>query len=56
MTTELLTTGQVASLLNVHPQTVRRWIDTGRLPALRLPSGVWRVRRDDLDALLSGAA
>jgi excisionase family DNA binding protein len=53
MADELLTTGQVADLLNVHAQTVRRWIENGNLRAIRLPSGVWRVRRSDLDALLA---
>jgi len=52
-TTDLLSTAQVAALVNVHPETVRRWCDSGRLRAIRLPSGVWRVRRSDLDALLA---
>lgn len=52
----LLTTVQVAAEMGVTAQTARRWIEFGQLRAIRLPSGVWRVRRDDLDALLSGAA
>lgn len=53
MRDELLTTGQVADLLSVTPQTIRRWCESGHLRAIRLPSGVWRVRRSDIDALLA---
>ena len=53
MSEELLTTGQVAALLNLHPQTIRRWIDSGQNRAIRLPSGVWRIRRSDVDSLLA---
>ncbi|MEU3059068.1 helix-turn-helix transcriptional regulator [Streptomyces subrutilus] len=31
--------GQAADLLCVSPETVRRWADAGRLPALRGPDG-----------------
>ncbi|MFB0632802.1 molybdopterin-binding protein [Streptomyces sp. AB3(2024)] len=31
--------GQAAGLLCVSPETVRRWADAGRLPALRNPDG-----------------
>ncbi|MER6315542.1 TOBE domain-containing protein [Streptomyces sp. NPDC001581] len=31
--------GQAAQLLRVSPETVRRWADTGRLPAGRGPDG-----------------
>lgn len=31
--------GQAAGLLCVSPETVRRWADSGRLPALRNPDG-----------------
>jgi len=35
---ELLTTKQVADLLQVHIITVYRWISQGLLEAIRLPS------------------
>jgi molybdopterin-binding protein len=31
--------GQAAALLGVSPDTVRRWADSGRLPATRSPGG-----------------
>lgn len=35
--------GEAAGVLGVSPDTVRRWIDAGRLPASRTPSGRRRV-------------
>jgi molybdopterin-binding protein len=35
--------GQTAGLLRVSPETVRRWADSGRLPALRAPDGTRAV-------------
>jgi excisionase family DNA binding protein len=49
---EMLTTTQAAELLNVDRATVARWIRLGQLAAVKLPSGQYRVRRRDLDALL----
>ncbi|MFJ3922303.1 molybdopterin-binding protein [Streptomyces sp. NPDC090022] len=34
------TIGQAAGLLGVSPETVRRWTDAGRLPAVRQDDGV----------------
>ncbi len=33
---ELLTTAQVAQLLRVHPNTIRKWANSGMLRAYRL--------------------
>jgi excisionase family DNA binding protein len=52
MSEELLRTEQVAKLLNTSPATVRNWIRLGLIEAVRLPSGQYRVRREDLDKLL----
>ena len=49
---KLLTTGEVAERLAVHPETVRRWVAQGKLSAVRLPSGVRRYRAADVDRLL----
>jgi excisionase family DNA binding protein len=46
---ELLSTGQVAELLGVSRGTVWRYVDLGLIPARRLPSGVIRIRRGDLE-------
>lgn len=45
---KLLTPKQVAALLQLHPVTVRRFINEGRLPAVRL-GGKWlRIRQSDV--------
>lgn len=49
---ELLTTRKVAEMLSVAQSTVERWITLDRLPAIRLPSGHYRIRREDVEKLL----
>ena len=49
----LMTTAQVAVLLHVHPNTVRKWVNTGILSAYRLgPRGDRRFTRKDVQAFL----
>ena len=51
----LLTARQVARLLNVHVNTVRRWNDRGILKAYRIgPRGDRRFNKSDIDMFLSG--
>lgn len=51
---QLLTTAQVASLLNIHPNTVRNWADASLLPAYRIgPRRDRRFRRADVESLLT---
>jgi excisionase family DNA binding protein len=51
----LLTARQVARLLNVHVNTVRRWNDRGILKAYRIgPRGDRRFNKTDIDMFLSG--
>ena len=51
----LLTARQVARLLNVHVNTVRRWNDRGILKAYRIgPRGDRRFNKADIDMFLSG--
>jgi excisionase family DNA binding protein len=51
----LLTARQVARLLNVHVNTVRRWNDRGILKAYRIgPRGDRRFNKEDIDMFLSG--
>lgn len=52
---KLLTVPQVAAELQVTPQTVRNWIESGVLPAVRI-GRAFRLRRDDVDALLARAS
>jgi excisionase family DNA binding protein len=51
----LLTARQVARLLNVHVNTVRRWNDRGILKAYRIgPRGDRRFSKTDIDMFLAG--
>jgi excisionase family DNA binding protein len=52
---DMLTTKQTAALLGVDRATVARWVRLGQLPAVRLPSGHWRIRRAEVDRLLREA-
>lgn len=49
----MLTASELASLLNVHINTVRRWSDSGILKSYRLgPRGDRRFRMDDVNQFL----
>jgi len=51
----LLTARQVARLLNVHVNTVRRWNDRGILKAYRIgPRGDRRFNKADIEMFLAG--
>ena len=53
---DLLTVGQVAQRLNVHPNTVRRWATLGLLRAYRIGSqGDRRFQTSDVDRVLQFA-
>jgi excisionase family DNA binding protein len=52
---QLLTVPQVADEFQVTPQTIRNWIDSGVLPAIRV-GRAFRLRRDDVDAVLTRAS
>jgi excisionase family DNA binding protein len=47
-TSTLLTLREAARRLGVHESTVRRYADRGLIGAVRLPSGVRRLRGDDV--------
>jgi len=52
----MLTTRDVAQLLGVHNNTVRRWSNKGILKSYRISSrGDRRFRREDLDSFLKEA-
>lgn len=53
MEDKLLTVDEVASYLGVRPETVRNWIRDKSITAVRLPKGVYRIRKSELDRLLS---
>jgi excisionase family DNA binding protein len=50
-TDEFLTVAEVAKLLKVNPQTVRNWIDQGKLAAVRVGRRV-RITRADLERVI----
>jgi excisionase family DNA binding protein len=53
--TPMLTTSEVAAILNVHINTIRRWSNQGTLKAYQLgPRGDRRFRREDIDEFLVG--
>jgi excisionase family DNA binding protein len=49
-----MTVAEIATILKLNQQTVRNWIDTGKLPALRIGRRV-RVTRADFDRLIGQA-
>ena len=49
---EWLRSGQVAAVFRVHPRTVIRWADAGRLPYVVTLGGQRRFPRTDVEALL----
>lgn len=49
---ELLTVDEVAAHLRVNPQTIRNWIDAGKLPHVKIGPRRVRIFRRDLEALI----
>ena len=47
-----LTVADAAALLKVHPDTIRRWADTGDLHSWLTPGKQRRFRKADILALL----
>lgn len=45
---ELLTTGEAAELLNVSPDTIRRWAREARIKVAIYPGGHQRFSREEL--------
>lgn len=35
-------------------ETVRRWCRDGLIHAIKTPGGLWRITRDEVDAILRG--
>jgi excisionase family DNA binding protein len=52
-TEEFLTVAEVAERLRLNHQTVRNWIDDGKLPAFRIGRRV-RIARSDFDRVVNG--
>jgi excisionase family DNA binding protein len=53
----LLTVRQASQLLNVHPNTIRRWSDQGIMKSYRIgPRGDRRFKWEDINRLIAGKA
>ena len=52
---EFMTVAEIAAILKLNQQTIRNWIDAGKLPALHIGRRV-RVRRADFDALIEASS
>ena len=52
---DLMTVPEVAAMLRLNEQTVRKWLREGKLPGIHLGSRTagWRVRRGDVSAFLA---
>jgi excisionase family DNA binding protein len=50
---EFISVGFIAKGCGVSNTTVLRWINAGRLPALRLPGGHYRIEKKDFSEFLS---
>lgn len=48
---EYLTTKEIASILKVNVLTIRRWIDSGKLPATFLGKE-YRIKKSDYEKFL----
>lgn len=51
---QLLTVAQAAALLSVSDRTIRRWIEAGKVPYLKLPGGDYRIPQAQLLESLRG--
>lgn len=49
---EFYTMKQIAEMMNVHPNTVQKWVSTEKLQHYKIGQSV-RVNKDDLDSFLS---
>lgn len=44
-----LSTPEAAAYLDIHPDTLKRWVKAGLCEATKTPKGYYRFRREDLD-------
>lgn len=53
MDNEYLTPEEVATKLQVHIDTIRRWLRTGELSGMKIGKRQWRIRKTDIERYLS---
>lgn len=51
-TGRLLAPGEAARILGVHPRTVTRWAEAGKLTAIRTPGRIRRYWESEVRAIL----
>jgi len=51
---EFMTVAEVAELLKLNQQTIRNYVDAGRLAAIRIDDRRVRIRREDVDRFIDG--
>ena len=49
---KLITVDQVAEVILMKPATIRCWLREGKLKGSKLPGGDWRIKEQDLAAIL----
>ena len=49
---EFYTMKQIAEMMNVHPNTVQKWVSAGKLQHYKIGQSV-RIRKEDLESFLS---
>jgi len=52
----MLRSGEVAEILGVDRHTVVKWIKEGRIKAIRLPSGRYRIPEGEVRKILEGGS
>ena len=52
----ILTLTEVARQLNKHPTTIKQWVIDGLLQAVQMPSGLYAVRKSEVNKFLGGSA
>jgi hypothetical protein len=52
----ILTPSEVGRQIGKVPQTVLNWIRDGLLPAVKMPTGLWGVRKSEVNKLLAGSS
>jgi len=53
---KMLRSGEVAEILGVDRHTVVKWIKEGRIKAIRLPSGRYRIPESEVRRILEGGS
>ena len=52
----MMRSGEVAEILGVSRHTVVKWIKEGRIRAIRLPSGRYRIPESEVKKILEGGS